>query len=270
MIWLNGRLRAGGTVDVADRGLLLADGLFETIAVFGGRPFRLADHLARLDRGAALLGLSFDRDRLAAGIAALAATLGGGHGALRATVTRGPGPRGLLPPDQPQPTLLVTAAPWSRQPVGAAISLATVTLRRNDRSPLAQVKSLAALEQILALGEARKAGADDALLLNTAGRVACTAMANLFVVIDGLLVTPPLADGVLPGVMRGLLDATERSLLPADLARADAVFATNSLRLVMPVGRLDGRPLAGGGQAAAALAVIRRAIQAECGCDPLA
>lgn len=269
MIWLDGSLREAAAVDVADRGLLLADGLFETIAVFAGRPFRLAAHLARLTAGAAVLGLAYDRERLGEGIAILAGTLGTGHGVLRATVTRGPGPRGLALPAAPRPTLLVTAAPWTPAPAGRPITLATTAIRRNPHSPLSRLKSLACLDQVLGLREAQAAGADDALFLNTAGRVACTAMANIFAVIGGVPVTPPLGDGVLPGIMRGLLGATERSLSRRDLEVADAVFATNSVRLVMPVSHLDGRPLGAGDHARAALDRIRRAIAAECGVDPL-
>lgn len=245
MIWCNGELYDQGPIplDPADRGLLLGDGVFETIAVFHGRPFRLVQHLEALEDAAAALGFALPRATVERAVADLVAGLAGGHGALRITVTRGAGPRGLAPPAEPAPVVLATTAPWSEAMAFQPIRLATVSIRRNPTSPLSRIKSLAYLDNVLAFQAARAAGADDALMLNTEGRVASTSMANLFLLRDGRLLTPPVEDGVRPGIMRELLldcGAVEASLMPEDLA-AGAVFATNSLRLLQPVTAIDGR-----------------------------
>ncbi len=255
LIHLNGALvsAAEARVDPADRGLALGDGLFETIRARGGRPLRLTAHCARLRAGAEVLDLPVPISDEALGHA-LAETLKANavtDGVLRLTLTRGPGPRGLLPPPRPRPTLLITAAAAeasSPSPIRAVIA---TTTRRNEHSPLSRCKCINYLDNILARLEAAKRGAEDALMLNTAGRLAGTTIANLFLVIDGAVVTPPAADGALPGVMRAEVvkaaGAEERSLKPEDLARASEAFVTNCLGIRAlvpaegaPVG--DGRP----------------------------
>lgn len=246
MIWFEGRLQDGGAipVDAGDRGLLLGDGVFETIGVFGRRPFALEAHLARLAAAAAELGFAVPLATVEAAVLDLLGAMTPDHGAIRVTVSRGAGPRGLLPPAEARPVVLATLAPWSPDMAFQPVRLATVALRRNETSPLSRLKTLAYLDNVLALAEAKGAGADDALMLNTRGRVAGSAMANLFALVGGDLVTPPVGDGVRPGVMRALMieraGATERSL---DLAEIEAapLFLTNSLRLLSPVAALDGR-----------------------------
>lgn len=253
LIHLNGALvsAAEARVDPADRGLALGDGLFETIRVRDGRPLRLAAHCARLRAGADVLDLPVPVSDEALG-RALEETLKANavtDGVLRLTLTRGPGPRGLLPPPRPRPTLLITAAAGeasSPSPIRAVIA---TTTRRNEHSPLSRCKCINYLDNILARLEAAKRGAEDALLLNTAGRLAGTTMANLFLVIDGAVVTPPVADGALPGVMRGEVlaaaGAEERSLKPEDLARASEAFVTNCLSIRALVS-VDGAPIGDG------------------------
>lgn len=252
LIHLNGALvsAAEARVDPADRGLTLGDGLFETIRARDGRPLRLAAHCARLRAGAEVLDLpvpisdeALDR-ALEETLKANAVT----DGVLRLTLTRGPGPRGLLPPPQPRPTLLITAAAEASSPSPIRAVIATTT-RRNEHSPLSRCKCINYLDNILARLEAAKRGADDALLLNTAGRLAGTTMANLFLVIDGVVVTPPVADGALPGVIRAEVvkaaGAGERSLKPEDLARASEAFVTNCLGIRALVS-VDGAPIGDG------------------------
>ena len=252
LIHLNGALvsAAEARVDPADRGLTLGDGLFETIRARGGRPLRLAAHCARLRAGAEVLDLPVPVSDEALG-RALEETLKANavtDGVLRLTLTRGPGPRGLLPPPQPRPTLLITAAAEASSPSPIRAVIATTT-RRNEHSPLSRCKCINYLDNILARLEAAKRGADDALLLNTAGRLAGTTMANLFLVIDGVVVTPPVADGALPGVIRAEVvkaaGAEERSLKPEDLARASEAFVTNCLGIRALVS-VDGAPIGDG------------------------
>lgn len=250
-VHLNGALVAADAarIDPADRGFTLGDGLYETIAVRGGRVCRLESHMARLVGGAEILGLSIpvSHDDLAASMAQTLEANGITDGALRLTITRGPAPRGLAPPADPATTVLITThAAAAAQPVRAMIATQG---RRNEHSPLSRCKRLGDLDAIVARAEAERRGMGEALLLNTAGRIAEATIANLFVVLDGALVTPPLADGALPGVMRAaVIDAVgadERSLVPDDLARATEAFLTNSLG-VRALVAVDGRPMGDG------------------------
>ncbi|WP_018263038.1 aminotransferase class IV [Methylobacterium sp. WSM2598] len=251
MPWLDGALVEGPTLplDPADRGLTLGDGVFDTALVRDGRVIFEAAHVARLVASAAALGFPLDPAAVTAGMHAMAA--GRERAALRTTATRGSGPRGLRPPPAPRPRLLVTAAPLADPGTAfAPLALRTTGIRRNDTSPTSRHKTLGYLDAVLAAEEAARAGADEALFLNTRGRVACAGTGSLFALIGGALVTPPLADGVLAGIVRGWIlarapdlgiAAQERSLRPEDLAGAEALFVTNSLRLIAPVRALDGR-----------------------------
>ena len=132
--------------------------------------------------------------------------------------------------------------------------LATARIRRNPHSPTSRYKTLAYLDNVLALKEALYQGADDALLLATGGQVACTSAGNIFVIQDQSLLTPPLDDGVLPGITRALvlnavapelgLTPQEGSLSRESLLQADGVFLTNSVALVTHVVELDEAPVA--------------------------
>ncbi|NQU60079.1 MAG: aminotransferase class IV [Rhodospirillales bacterium] len=221
-------------IDPTDRGLTLGDGLFETIAVRGAKPSRLDAHLARLRDGADVLGLNLptkDRD-LKGALQDVIEANDVDEGLLRLTVTRGPAPRGLLPPTPSQPTVMIVAFSQALTPMMAVSAVISTTTRRNEHSPLARIKTTNFLDGILAGQEAAKRGADDALLLNTAGNLAEASTSNLFLVLGGTPVTPLLAEGALPGVMRAdvikALGARERSLKPSDLGLASEAFLTNS------------------------------------------
>jgi branched-chain amino acid aminotransferase len=238
-------------VDFVDRGLTLGDGLFETIAVRDGRAARLNAHLIRLRDGADIIGLNvpLGDQELSAALQDVIDANGISEGILRLTLTRGPAPRGLLPPVPAQPSLLITgAAQDETMAKGVNAVIATVT-RRNEHSPLSGIKTIGFLDEILAAREAALRGADEALLLNSSGNLAEATVANLFLVIDGGTVTPPVIDGALPGVMRAevikVLAAAERTLKPADLAIASEAFLTNSLG-IKPLIMVDGAPIGDG------------------------
>ncbi|SON55898.1 D-alanine aminotransferase [Hartmannibacter diazotrophicus] len=276
MIWLNGALHEGPTIplDATDRGLLLADGVFETLVVFHGRPFCLAEHLARLGAGARLLGFEAPLRRAEEGLLAMAAKAPEDGAVLRLTVTRGPGPRGLLPPENPTPTIMVTMAPFNPALVFQPVSMVTVGTRRNEYSPLSRIKSLAYMDQTLALKEAREAGADEALMLNTAGRPVCSSAANIFVVVKDEVLTPPVGEGVLAGITRarflsvadlGGLKVVERPLTAIDIARASEIFLTNSVRFFQPVSTVDEKELDQNAPVAKiALDLLRDLAEREC------
>jgi branched-chain amino acid aminotransferase len=252
LLWKDGALLPASAPAIAadDRGFLLGDGLFETIKVIAGRLLRWPRHMARLRAGAALLEipLAWSDEALRDAALALLAQNGLSDAALRLTLTRGPGERGLLPPATPRPTLLLTAAPLPAPPDPARAILAE-TAQRNERSLLARVKSLNYLEGVLARMEARRRGADDALLCNLAGRLAEASAASLFLVLEGRLATPPVSEGALPGTMRAELLARggveERPLEPASLAAASEAFLANSLGLRALVA-VDGRTIGDG------------------------
>lgn len=259
IVWLNGELVPvdEARIDPRDRGLLLGDGVFETLPASAGRLFRLADHLARMGRGADLLGLPApprDDDMKAAALATLAANgLAHDDASLRITYTRGPGPRGLLPRPTPETTLLITAAPAAPTPRPATAMVSSQ--RRNEHAPSARIKSLAYLDNVLARREAARAGADEGLMCNGGGALACASAANLFMVEDGALLTPPIADGALPGVTRAVvlglagaagITTAETTIAPQRLGRAAEAFLTNSLIGVRPLVAVDGRTIGDG------------------------
>ncbi|MFK8250771.1 aminotransferase class IV [Ancylobacter terrae] len=261
------------TVSIEDRGFTLGDGVFDTALALGGVMLARDRHVARLLASAATIGIAIDPARIAA---ALDAALGPSPMIVRTTLTRGSAARGLWPLSAGEPTLVVTTAPWSPAMLGQPARLVTASASRNERSPSANLKALGYLDHILAARQAAEAGADDALILNTQGRVACSTIANVFALKDGRLITPPLDEGCLPGIMRAQvievapalgLDAVEAPLAPADLASADAVFLTNSLRFIRPVAALDGAPL-GTAPLDGLLAALRARAAAECGIDP--
>ncbi|MGH6858516.1 MAG: aminotransferase class IV [Methylocella sp.] len=270
-VWQNGRIvmPEEAHVSIADRGLLLGDGLFETMAVHNAKVFDLDTHLERLASGLGVLGFvqAVDLPKLRSGIARYIAAEEASSAVLRLTVTRGAGPRGLAPPEAPHPAILMTLSPMPparKTPLSLHIASAT---RRNEHSALSRIKALPYLDNLLALAEARAYGADEALLLNTRGTIACASVANVFVIRDGRLETPPVTDGALPGTMRALviclaqqagLAAVENSLHVRDLAEADEVILTNSISRVMEAKDCNGLPL--GGRAGAAVEQLRALI----------
>ncbi|MBB4002537.1 aminotransferase class IV [Aurantimonas endophytica] len=274
-IWLDGAfVAAERAVAADDRGLLLADGVFDTSLVLGGTVFCADAHLDRLAAAASRLEIPASRRDLADAMDALARRQE--NGSIRLTLTRGSGPRGLGFPPVPKPTLLGASAPLAPGVMFAPLRLALSPIRRNETSPTAQLKSLAYLDAVLAQRAAQQEGADEALFLNSVGRVACTALANLFLLTGDELATPPLDDGALDGITRRWvlahaadfgLTPRERPLALDDLTRG-SVFVTNSLRLIAPA-TLPGRPE---GLIEPRIGRLMHglctAIAAECGVDP--
>ncbi|MBT9473295.1 MAG: aminotransferase class IV [Pseudomonadota bacterium] len=235
----------GESVPLDDRGLLLGDGLFETVLAVEGELVGLAAHLDRMAGGCAVLGLPpLDADLAGRLMRSALARIAAPRAAVRLTLTAGSGGRGLDRPEAPAVRLLATAAP-SAKPVGPAC-LITSSVRRNEGSPAARLKTLSYLDSVLARAEARGQGADEALMLNSRGQAACAAAANLFWVREGRLFTPALDCGVLAGTMRARVlavaagagvEAVEVRETPTG---AEAMFITNSLIGVRAVSTLDG------------------------------
>lgn len=252
MLWLDGAEVAGTVApfDLRDRGLLLGDGLFDTALVVNGQIVWAGAHLDRLAASCAAMGIPFDRAAVRS--VAMTAAERIGQGALRITVTGGAAPRGLIPPEDCRPQVIVAACPGLPATMFRPVTLGTTAIRRNEHSPVSGIKALSYLDAILATREVRANGAEEPLFLNTGGNVACAATGNLFAIVGDSLVTPPLSDGVLPGVARGAvmriagrlgLQVSEQGLTLAGLLSADAAFMTNSLRLISVAGSIDGKQL---------------------------
>ncbi|HEX2019882.1 MAG TPA: aminotransferase class IV [Aurantimonas sp.] len=274
-IWLDGRfVAAENAIAADDRGLLLADGVFDTALVLGGKVFRSDEHLDRLIEAATTLEIPASRAAVAAAMAALASRQE--NGSIRLTLTRGPGPRGLGFPPHPRPTLLGTSAPLAPGTMFAPLRLALSPIRRNETSPVSRLKTLAYIDAVVAQRAARREGADEALFVNGPGRVACTALANLFLLNGNELATPPLADGALDGITRRWmlenaasvgLEARERPLALDDLSQGPLLL-TNSLRLITPATLTGERATPRDPRIRALMESLCAAIAGECGVDP--
>ncbi|HEV8296064.1 MAG TPA: aminotransferase class IV [Acidimicrobiales bacterium] len=252
-----------------DHGVLLGDGVYETMAVVDGRAVALDRHLARLHDGLARLGI--DAPSRWAILTGVNEVLGADPlaGRLRITVTSGPGPLGTAR-GRSGPTLVVSSGPptvWA-----PTAKVATVPWTRNERSALAGVKSTSHAENVVALAAARQHGADEAMLANTVGELCEGAGSNVFVGIGGRLMTPPVTSGCLPGVTRALViealgpGAVEETPLPYDaLARANEAFLTSATRGVHPIETVDGTPLphCPGPLTGAAAAALARAVSED-------
>jgi branched-chain amino acid aminotransferase len=249
-VWINGAF--DGRVDPLDRGLTLGDGVFDTLVAFRRIAFAADRHLARLVWQAGAIGIPVDPATIRAGWEAVLGRAQAEHVIVRTTVTRGVTGRALWPDSPSSPNVIVSALPWNAELFARPARLVTGTIRRNASSPASRLKSLGYLDHVLAAREALDKGASDALFINHSGKVACTTIANVFVVRGARLVTPPVADGVMPGIMRALvleaagrlgIHAEEASLTREDVAGAEAAFLTNSVRFLAPLDSLDGEAL---------------------------
>ena len=249
-VWVDDRLvaREDARISVFDHGFTVADGVFETLKVVRGRPFAVGRHLRRLHTSAARLGLADpDLDRIRHAIdRTVEANAGimGELGRLRVTYTAGAGPLGSDRDNAP-PTLVVAVSAMAPWPASAAVI--TVPWPRNDRGALVGVKSTSYAENVVALAEARRHGAAEAVMPDTRGRLCEGTGSNVLVVIDGRVCTPTLATGALPGITRELVlewcDVDEVDIPLEVWAQADAAALTSSTRDVQVIHRIDERDL---------------------------
>jgi aminodeoxychorismate lyase len=270
IVFLNGQFvsEAQATVSVFDRSFLYGDGLFETLRVANGKPFRWEQHLDRLARGAEFLGIKvpFDRPALARFAGELIAKNQMPEALLRLTLSRGVGPRGYSPRGADQPLLVMTLHPFKTPAANPEPSMGAVVApgglvrwrahtagcRLPAGEALAQFKTCNKLAQVLARAEAEAAGADEALLLNTAGFLVEGASSNLFWIQNGVVSTPPLASGILAGVTRAVVRELceahgvpfkEAQLKPAELPQMDGAFLSLSSLGLVELAEVDGTPL---------------------------
>jgi branched-chain amino acid aminotransferase len=266
--WMNGQLLAdphAPAVLVNDHGLTVGDGVFEAIKVVDGLPFALDLHLDRLEVSARGLGLDApDRQQVAAAVADVLAQEHLPLGRLRITLTGGPAPFGSGRGEAP-PTLLVVADTMGEWPATTAV--ATVPWPRNERGALAGLKTTSYAENVVALAEARRHGASEAVFANTVGNLCEGTGTNVFYVVDGELRTPTLASGCLAGVTRALLltwyGAREVDEPIATVTRASEVFLVSTTRDVQAVSRWDDRELVAPGPVTLAAQACWRRHEAE-------
>lgn len=253
VLWQNGALVDPRTAALpwSDHGITVGDGVFETIELRGGSPFALTRHLDRLERSCA--GLHFPappRTLVRDAVDEVSSAWGPDGGRLRVTVTTGAGPMGSERGPGPL-TLLVsaTAMTVATQPT----AVLTVEFTRNERGALAGLKTTSYGENVLALQQARDAGASEAIFANTIGELCEGTGSNVFVGIGGRLLTPPLSSGCLAGVTRALLlealaragtPATVESIPMGDWPALDEAFLVSTGRHVQPISRIDARPIA--------------------------
>lgn len=239
---------------LTDRGALLGDGVFETLRAVRGRPIALAAHLARFERGAGVLGITLPEPiaRVEALARELAAKLAVPDAVVRITLHRGPGPRGLARDGYETPSLVITARAHQALPPEAyarGVTVQTVSKRRIPPECLdPTIKHANALPAILGRREL-PADVHEGIMRSISGQIACGLASNIFAVVRGTIVTPPLTTGCLAGITRARvlaladehgLDPEEAPLLPEDLARASEAFLTSSLVGVLPIARVDG------------------------------
>jgi branched-chain amino acid aminotransferase len=251
--WVDGKRvdPASAHIFVTDRGFTLADGIFETMRAYNGAIFRYDDHMARLSRGAERLGLPRPANLLPTlqqalrDLRALRA-----DAVVRLTVSRGTGRHGLMPTRGESPTVVLFAQELSA--FKTSISVRTASGRRNEHAMSVGIKTLSYTDGVLALLEAAAKGAEDAIFLDTAGHVSEATASNVFLVKNGAVRTPPTSCGAFPGITRAVvlellegmrIPVTDDPVTPAELAAADEVFLTSSVREIAPVDTVDGRSL---------------------------
>lgn len=253
-VWVNGRLYAAEAFALSpvDHGVVVGDGAFETAEIVGGRVFALSRHHARMQRSLSGLGLpDLDRDRMDEGIAAVLADAAPiDFGRVRYFVTGGPGPLGSDRDPQANATYVVAAGPMAAYPSSSALHVVPWT--RNERAATAGLKTTSYADNVIAYAAAKRAGAHEAIFANTRGELCEGTGSNVFVVLDGVIRTPPLSSGALAGVTRELLLEWARAdgltIIEEDLPievlhAADEVFITSTTRAVMPCHRVDDREL---------------------------
>jgi len=260
---LNGHIvpEEQAVVPVTDRGFLYGDGLFETIHAYGATPFRLSEHLARLEHGRKALGFPSRPSRavLARWLREAVQAARFPEANVRLTFTRGTGPRGPSLRGPYRPNVVITVTRHHRRPetdYTRGVTAILASFRRQESSIIANLKTTAYVEQIIARREADAARADEALLLNNAGALCEGSASNLSLVSRGVLRMPdPRIAGALPGTAQQLAVELARGLkIPVcrtalglhDLRECDEAFLSGSMRELTPLVRVNDWTIGGG------------------------
>ena len=244
--WANGRILGPGeaAIQATDHSVVVGDGVFETTGVLDGVPFALTRHLARLARLATGLGIQAPDDaRIREAVAEVVAA-DRRAGILRITWSSGPGPLGSGRGGGPG-TLVLSTGPGNVWPVTERVHLGPWT--RNEHGPLTGLKTTSYAENAKALAAAHRRDCTETLFRNTAGYLCEGTGTNVFLVVDNVLVTPPLSSGCLAGVTRDLLlelvDVVERDVAPEEIEVASEAFLSSATRDVSPIAAVDDHDL---------------------------
>jgi len=276
-IFVNGKIvdEEKAVVSVMDRGFLYGDGVFETMRSYSGRILALEKHLGRLCASAEGIGLKIEKDRkyIKFILYNLLKINRLKDAYIRVSITRGAGRVGLGMSTVKGQTMVVTMNPFKPYPAKfykKGVTLFTASIRRDEKSPLTGIKTFNYLGSIVSRIESQKAGADDALFLNTRNEIAETTVSNIFLVKKRELITPSLDSGILPGITREIVLSLakkvgkrpiERHVQPQELRGADEVFLTNTLMEVMPVTRIDNKKIGAGNPGPITTSIHRRYIE---------
>lgn len=251
VIWHNGDfIEDGPVLSIHDR-MRLGEAVFNTMLAIDGKIIHPRRHFEKLIANSKILIGSWDAPQIenlqSAGEDLLASNdLNKGRASINTIITGGPGGGGLKEPAARDVQMMMRALPCPEKfpPIEAVI---VRSVRRNEGSPLSQMKCAHYGDHILALREAQSRGGNEAILLNNRGDVVCASVANIVIVKEGKLYTPPLSDGAQNGLTRQILmekyDVVEKSISVKDLQTAHGIYLTNSLRGAMAVQTLDGQTL---------------------------
>jgi branched-chain amino acid aminotransferase len=247
---------SAASVSIFDHGFLFGDSIYEVIRTVKGKPLAWTEHLARLRNSARRLSLElpWTDDELTVELeTTLRAARWSGETYVRLIVTRGVGEIDLMPTTCKTPILILIAKPIPEPPPDfheKGFTLCVTNVRRNSRQAMDPgIKSGNYLNNVLAMIEARSKGADDAVMLNEHGYLTECTTSNIFLIKDGVVFTPGLESGILPGITRDILISTlekaglsveETDLTITDLASADEIFMTGSIKGVVPVREIVG------------------------------
>lgn len=260
-VYINGLILPASEagISVFSPGFLYGEGLFETLRAYRGHPFRLDDHLQRLQISARRLGIRMreKNSKIAESIQDLIHLNDLSEARVRISLVPGPDSHPGLRRKQAPGELIITVTPYSppRWINKSGVSAVISTIRRNSFSPLPRLKNLNYLENRLAREEARSRKADEAIFLDQNGFVAEGTMSNLFLVGKSTLFTPPTQSPILPGITRKIvmelayeqkIPCREKNLRSSDLYRAREIFLTNSLIEVAPVIKIEGKMIGSG------------------------
>lgn len=262
-IWIDGRLidKSNASASVYDHGFLYGDGVFEGIRVYSGRIFKCKEHLTRLfDSARAIrMVIPYSAQQLEEAMLQTVKANGFTDCYIRLVVSRGAGNLGLNPHKCARPCTIIIADTielYPKEMYVKGMAIITASVIRNHPNALSpRIKSLNYLNNILAKIEAEDAGVPEALMLNHEGNVAECTGDNIFMVRGGHVYTPTTADGILEGITRDVIidlctregvPCEEKTLQRHDLYVADECFLTGTAAEVVPVTKIDGRPIGDG------------------------
>jgi D-alanine transaminase len=249
--WLNGQVMplAEAKISVEDRGFQFADGVYESVRIYDGKPFALEMHLNRLERscGGIRLPLSIEKSLLREEILKLVSRGGAADGLIYLQITRGASVRNHLFPTQLLPTILFYVRALPKLTDAEMVRPYTLLSVKDERWQKCWIKSIALLENVLARNTAATAGADEAIFIDD-GCVTEGTSCNLFMISEGTLVTAPLGPKILPGITRDILlecareislPVQERAMKVEEAKKCQEVFITSSIREIVPATKWD-------------------------------